>query len=126
MRVRYVNNHLRGKGGIFNDVYKSRHNIEDDLMFAPRVLVSMIGALAVFAIVTFILTGSAWTTAWQTLVCAVLVQAGYFIAVLFLVAKEGRDRRNATQRQSPVSAAAVDDKEPKTIRVPNSPGHFNS
>ncbi len=95
-------------------------------MFAPRVFISMIGALSVFAIVTFILTGSAWTTAWQTLVCAVLVQAGYFIAVLFLVAKEGRDRRNAAQRQSPVSAAAVDDKEPKTIRVSNNPGHFNS
>jgi exopolysaccharide production repressor protein len=95
-------------------------------MFAPRVFVSMIGALSVFAIVTFILTGSAWTTAWQTLVCAVLVQAGYFIAVLFLVAKGGRDRRSAAQRQSPVSAVAGDDKEPKALRVPNNPGHFNS
>lgn len=92
-------------------------------MFAPRVFISMIGALSVFAIVTFILTGSAWTTAWQTLVCAVLVQAGYFIAVLFLVAKEGRDRRNAAHRQSPGSG---DDKEAKTIRVPHNPGHFNS
>ncbi len=95
-------------------------------MFAPRVFISMIGALAVFAIVTFILTGSAWTTAWQTLVCAVLIQAGYFIAVLFLVAKEGRDRRNTAQRQSPGSAASSDDKDAKTIRVPNNPGHFNS
>ncbi|URK88539.1 exopolysaccharide production repressor protein [Rhizobium sp. RCAM05350] len=95
-------------------------------MFAPRVFVSMIGALSVFAIVTFILTGSAWTTAWQTLVCAVLVQAGYFIAVLVLVAKEGRNRRSASQGQSPVSASAADDKEPKTIHVPNNPGHFNS
>lgn len=95
-------------------------------MFAPRVFISMIGALSVFAIVTFILTGSAWTTAWQTLVCAVLVQAGYFIAVLFLVAKEGKDRRSAAQRQSSVSAAAGDDKEPKPIRVSNTPGHFNS
>ncbi|CAN7251877.1 exopolysaccharide production repressor protein [Rhizobium sp. LjRoot98] len=95
-------------------------------MFAPRVFVSMIGALAVFAIVTFILTGSAWTTAWQTLVCAVLVQAGYFIAVLFLVAKEGRDRRNAAQRPSPASPLPGEDKEPKAIRVSNNQGHFNS
>lgn len=95
-------------------------------MFAPRVFISMIGALSIFAIVTFILTGSAWTTAWQTLVCAVLVQAGYFIAVLVLVAKEGRDRRSAAQRQSPVSTSASDDKEPKTLRVPNNPGHLNS
>ena len=48
------------------------------------------------------------------------------IAVLFLVAKEGRDRRNAAQRQSPVTAAVGEDKEPKTIRVSNNPGHFNS
>jgi exopolysaccharide production repressor protein len=95
-------------------------------MFAPRVFVSMFGALAVFAIVTFILTGSAWTTAWQTLVCAVLVQAGYFVAVLFLVSKEARDRRNAAQRPSPASALPVEDKEPKTIRVTNNHGHFNS
>lgn len=95
-------------------------------MFAPRVFISMIGALAVFAIVTFILTGSAWTTAWQTLVCAVLVQAGYFIAVLFLVAKEGRDRRNTAQRQPQASASTADDKEHKQLRVPNNPGHFNS
>jgi len=95
-------------------------------MFAPRVFVSMICALAVFAIVTFILTGSAWTTAWQTLVCAVLVQAGYFVAVLFLVSREARDRRNAAQRPLPASAVPADDKEPKTIRVTNNHGHFNS
>lgn len=94
-------------------------------MFAPRVFVSMIGALAVFAIVTFILTGSAWTTAWQTLVCAVLLQAGYFVAVLVLVAKEGRGRRSVVRGQPSVSATA-DDKEPKALHVRNNPGHFNS
>lgn len=95
-------------------------------MFAPRVFISMIGALCVFAVATFILTGSAWTTAWQTLVCAVLVQAGYFIAVLVLVAKEGRDRRSVIQGQPAASVSASDDKEPKALHVPNNPGHFNS
>ncbi len=95
-------------------------------MFAPRVFVSMIGALGVFAIVTFILTGSAWTTAWQTLVCAVLLQAGYFIAVLVLVARESRDRRKLVSGQPAASASAGDDKESKTLHVPNNPGHFNS
>jgi len=95
-------------------------------MFAPRVFVSMIGALGVFAIVTFLLTGSAWTTAWQTLVCAVLLQAGYFIAVLVLVARESRDRRKLVPGQPAASASAGDDKEAKTLHVPNNPGHFNS
>lgn len=95
-------------------------------MFAPRVFVSMVGALGVFAIATFILTGSAWTTAWQTLLCAVLLQAGYFIAVLFMVAKESRDRRKAVQGQVAAATPVGDDKKKKTLRVPNNPGHFNS
>jgi len=95
-------------------------------MFAPRVFISMIGALSVFAIVTLILTGSAWTTAWQTLVCAVLLQAGYFVAVLVLVTKEGKDRRKVTQGQTSISASSADDKEPKTLHVRNNPRHFNS
>ncbi|CAN7526760.1 exopolysaccharide production repressor protein [Pararhizobium sp. LjRoot235] len=95
-------------------------------MFAPRVFVSMVGALGVFAIGTYILTGSAWTTAWQTLACAVLLQAGYFIAVLALVTKEGRDRRTVAQGQSAASASTADDKEPKTLHVPHNPRHFNS
>lgn len=63
------------------------------MMYAPRVFISMIGALVVFAIVTYGMTGSLWTTFIQTLVCAVLVQIGYFIAVLALVWKAGRDRK---------------------------------
>jgi len=92
-------------------------------MFAPRVFVSMLGALAVFAIGTFLLTGSAWTTAWQTLACAVLLQAGYFVTVLALVIKEGKNRRKMTQGQS---AAAGEEKEPKALHVPHNPPHFNS
>ncbi|CAN7197796.1 exopolysaccharide production repressor protein [Pararhizobium sp. LjRoot238] len=95
-------------------------------MFAPRVFASMLGCLAVFAIATYFLTGSAWTTAWQTLVCAVLLQTGYFIAVLALVTKEARDRRKMTRGQSVASASTGEDKEPKTLRVPNNPRHFNS
>jgi exopolysaccharide production repressor protein len=124
--VRYVNNCLRGKGGFFHDVRKSRRSLEGVLMFAPRVFVSMLGALAVFAIVTFLLTGSAWTTAWQTLACAVLLQAGYFVTVLALVIKEGKNRRKMTQGQSAASAAAGEEKEPKALHVPHNPPHFNS
>lgn len=54
-------------------------------MYAPRVFVSMIGALAVFAVATYWLTGSLSTTLIETLICAVLIQIGYFGGVLFLV-----------------------------------------
>jgi exopolysaccharide production repressor protein len=45
----------------------------------------LIGVLVVFAIVTFFMTHSLWTTFVQTLVCGILIQIGYFAAVLFLV-----------------------------------------
>ena len=76
-------------------------------MFAPRVFVSMIGALIVFAVATFWLTGSAFTTAWQTLLCAVLLQAGYFIGVLILVSR-GRAGKAPVGRRPSRRIRAVD------------------
>lgn len=93
-------------------------------MFAPRVFVSIIGVLVVFATVTFFLTGSAWTTAWQTIACAVLIQIGYFIGVMILVAKTNKDRRNAVQLQNAVASA--EEKDAKAIRVQTPPRHFNT
>ena len=59
-------------------------------MSFPRFLMGMLGALAAFAIFTFAATQSLWTTVWQTLVCAVLIQIGYFGAVLMLVSRQKR------------------------------------
>jgi exopolysaccharide production repressor protein len=59
-------------------------------MSFPRFLMGMLGALAAFAIFTFAATQSLWTTVWQTLVCAVLIQIGYFGAVLVLVSRQKR------------------------------------
>jgi exopolysaccharide production repressor protein len=64
-------------------------------MYGPRVFVSMIGALLVFAIVTYAMNGSFWTTVFQTVLCAVLLQVGYFVGVLFMVWKAARDGREA-------------------------------
>ena len=61
-------------------------------MYAPRVFISMVGALAVFAIATYFLTQSVSTTLIETVICAVLLQIGYFIGILFLVWKERRAR----------------------------------
>ncbi|OCJ15111.1 exopolysaccharide production repressor exox [Rhizobium sp. AC44/96] len=70
-------------------------------MYAPRVFVSMLGALAVFAIATYWLGGSLSSALIKTAICAVLLQAGYFGGVLYLVWKESRSRnvnKNASAR----------------------------
>ncbi|MGE6739515.1 exopolysaccharide production repressor protein [Allorhizobium pseudoryzae] len=62
-------------------------------MYGPRALISMLAVLMVFAGVTFVLNGSIATTLWQTVLCAIIIQVGYFIGVLALVRKESRRRR---------------------------------
>lgn len=93
-------------------------------MFAPRVFASMIGALTVFAVVTYMLNGSLTSTLIQTLICAVLMQVGYFLAVVFLVWKKARER----QRQAAESARATTDEKQagkvSTGRL-NRSGHIN-
>lgn len=59
-------------------------------MSLPRFLAGMISVLVVFAISTYVATGSIGTTLVQTLICAVLLQLGYFLVVLFLVARGER------------------------------------
>ncbi|RWO63347.1 exopolysaccharide production repressor protein [Mesorhizobium sp.] len=38
-----------------------------------------------FAISIYLLTGSLWGTFVQTLICGILIQIGYFVAVMLLV-----------------------------------------
>lgn len=45
----------------------------------------LIGVLVAFAIASYAITQSAWTTFVQTLICAIIIQVGYFIAILFMV-----------------------------------------
>lgn len=67
-------------------------------MSFPRFLVGMASALLVFAIWSYVATGSLGATLWQTLVCAVLLQVGYFIAVLFLVMRGEKKSNPKSQR----------------------------
>ena len=57
-------------------------------MYAPRVFFSMIGALLAFAVATYFIHGSFYTAFIQTLICAVILQVGYFIGILVLVSRE--------------------------------------
>lgn len=59
-------------------------------MYAPRVFFSMIGALLVFAVATYFIHGSFYAAFIQTIICAVILQVGYFIAILVLVSREKR------------------------------------
>lgn len=60
-------------------------------MSFPRFLVGMISVLLVFAVSTYAMSGSLGSTLLQTLVCAVLLQLGYFLVVLVLVARGERE-----------------------------------
>ena len=62
-------------------------------MYAPRVFISMLGAHGVFAVATYWLSGSLSGMIIKTVICAILLQAGYFGGVLYLVWKESRERR---------------------------------
>ncbi|MBP1842743.1 hypothetical protein J2046_000997 [Rhizobium petrolearium] len=61
-------------------------------MYAPRVFVSMTGVLIVFAVSAYFMSGSFYTAFIQTLICALLLQVGYFIGVLYLVRREKKLR----------------------------------
>ncbi|WP_329605584.1 exopolysaccharide production repressor protein [Rhizobium alarense] len=75
----------------------ARHsNMRESVAYAPRFLVSMAFALVAFAVVSYLSTGSVWTTVVWTLACAVLIQVGYFLALLVLVWKAARERQSET------------------------------
>jgi exopolysaccharide production repressor protein len=66
------------------------------MMYAPRVFVSMMAVLIVFAVAAYLTTGSLLTALGETLLCAIILQVGYFIGVVYLVHREktgaGQDR----------------------------------
>lgn len=78
-------------------------------MYGPRVIVSMSVVLVVFAAATYFLSGSSFTTLWQTVLCAILLQVGYFIGVLLLVAREkaARAKRQEQGRGAGLGEADV-------------------
>lgn len=58
------------------------------MMYAPRVFVSMLGTLAVFAVAAYVMSGSFWTAFFETILCALILQIGYFIGIVYLVRRE--------------------------------------
>jgi exopolysaccharide production repressor protein len=58
-----------------------------------RVFLSnLLGASLVFGLVSYLYTGSWKTTLIQTAICAILMQIGYFVSVVFLLHKSRVER----------------------------------
>jgi len=64
-------------------------------MYAPRVFVSMLGTLAVFAVAAYVMSGSFWTAFIETILCAIILQIGYFIGIVYLVRREKAQMENS-------------------------------
>jgi exopolysaccharide production repressor protein len=97
-------------------------------MSLPVFLRGLVAMVVVFAIATYVITGSAWATFIDTLICAILVQAGYFALVLFLVwrapaiAKPERSGSGRDAAKGPPS----EEHTPKVRSPPNIPNSRNS
>ncbi len=89
-------------------------------MYAPRVFVSMFGALLVFAVATYWLSDSLSGTLIKTAICAVLLQIGYFGGVIYLVWKEAKQRNG-----SKLAPSRVEDAEKLHVTPFNSSEPFN-
>lgn len=68
-------------------------------------------AIAIFAVVTYFLTQSVWTTVINTIICAALIQIGYVIGVLWMVgrtkaglASDAQDERADSPGLDPASS----------------------
>jgi exopolysaccharide production repressor protein len=87
-------------------------------MYAPRVFVSMIGTLAVFAIATYFLSHSLTTALVETAICAVLLQIGYFAGILFQVRKAEKQRRSTLTDSNTVLGAVQARNDDKAVGIP--------
>jgi exopolysaccharide production repressor protein len=83
----------------------------------------LVGVLVVFAVTTYLITGSAWTAFIQTVICAVLVQVGYFAAVMFLVWRSGATKNKETTAQGEAAQGLAKDDKPagEAGRLPGVP-----
>jgi exopolysaccharide production repressor protein len=74
-------------------------------MHAPKVFFSMIGALLIFAATTYYLSGSLSDTIIKSIIAAIVLQVGYFVAIVYFVAKEAKARKAALGEQEKVRAS---------------------
>ena len=95
-------------------------------MSLPVFLRGLILLLCAFAVATYLITGSALTTLINTVICAVLVQAGYFAIVLYLVWRTPRrvqPERGAGAREAGQNTASEEQAAPVGALQRTPPSH---
>lgn len=83
------------------------------LLFLRGFVISLIA----FAVANYAITQSLRTTVVNTVICAVLIQLGYFVAILFMVWRSGAPGKRGDGASSGETAAAEDGK-PKGEAAP--------
>ncbi|MGB3387200.1 MAG: exopolysaccharide production repressor protein [Pseudaminobacter sp.] len=74
----------------------------------------LVGVLLVFAVTSYILTQSVWTAFVQTVICAILIQVGYFAAILFMVWRSGGQHRQGAEEPGKASDLPKTEEAPAT------------
>jgi exopolysaccharide production repressor protein len=69
-------------------------------MSLPVFLRGVILVLAAFGIASYAITGSAWTVFGNIMLCALLLQIGYFGAVLVMIWNRGGEARSRSRHAS--------------------------
>ncbi len=95
----------RDMGETVDDRTWSRRSVGQ--MYFPQFLVGMVVTLLVILGWTLMSTGSIWTALGWTVLAAVVLQAGYFAAVLWLVHGETRVIDEAKSNDSAASPAKM-------------------
>ena len=83
----------------------------------PLFLRGFVITLVVFAIANYAITHSLFTTIINTVICAVLVQVGYFAVILLMVWRSGAPNKNSADSKDQESTLAEDGK-PKGKAAP--------
>ncbi|WP_337267547.1 exopolysaccharide production repressor protein [Oryzifoliimicrobium ureilyticus] len=81
-------------------------------MYAPRVFISMFSALVVFAIASYVIGGSVVTTIIATVIATIVLQTGYFIGVLILVARQGSHTSSSAPRPASSPSQRLENQAP--------------
>jgi len=79
-------------------------------MSFPLFLRGFVIALITFAIANYAITQSLWTTFINTVICGVLIQFGYFVAVLLLIWRSGTSGKRGDNASGGEMASSEDGK----------------
>jgi exopolysaccharide production repressor protein len=93
-------------------------------MSLPLFFRGLLAVVAVFAVVTYLISGSVWTTFIDTVICAILLQVGYFAVVLFMVWRTPpvhHPERGIAKRETAQGIPREEQTATKVVQLPGTP-----